>query len=58
MSALPKPASTAPAGSRTPYYRPVAGETQVFHYAYESRLPLLLKSPKQPPPRPKKNKPR
>jgi nitric oxide reductase NorQ protein len=31
--------------ARPPYYRPIASEVQVFHYAYESRLPLLLKGP-------------
>jgi nitric oxide reductase NorQ protein len=45
MTAMPQPASPISAGARTPYYRPVAGEVQVFHYAYESRLPLLLKGP-------------
>jgi nitric oxide reductase NorQ protein len=28
-----------------PFYRPIGSEVQVFHYAYESRLPLLLKGP-------------
>jgi nitric oxide reductase NorQ protein len=44
VSALPKPDTRTPA-VRPPYYRPIAGEVQVFHYAYESRLPLLLKGP-------------
>ena len=30
---------------RPPYYRPIGSEVQVFHYAFESRLPLLLKGP-------------
>jgi len=45
VTAMPKPAPGAPTGARPPYYRPIAGEAQVFHYAYESRLPLLLKGP-------------
>jgi nitric oxide reductase NorQ protein len=31
--------------ARPPYYRPVGAEVQVFHHAYESRLPLLIKGP-------------
>jgi nitric oxide reductase NorQ protein len=42
---LARPAAVSDAASRMPYYRPHAGEVQVFHYAYESRLPLLLKGP-------------
>jgi nitric oxide reductase NorQ protein len=30
---------------RRPYYRPLAGEVQVFHHAYEGGLPLLIKGP-------------
>ena len=45
MGAMPKQISALPTGSRPPYYRPIAGEVQVFHYAYESRLPLLVKGP-------------
>jgi nitric oxide reductase NorQ protein len=45
MRAMPKPEAAGPTGGRLPYYRPIAGEVQVFHYAYESRLPLLLKGP-------------
>ncbi len=45
MSAMPNPRDAAPEAGRLPYYRPIASEVQVFHYAYESRLPLLLKGP-------------
>ncbi len=45
MSAVPKLAEEGTHAVRTPYYRAIAGEVQVFHYAYESRLPLLLKGP-------------
>lgn len=45
MSALPKPDLARPAAGRSPYYRPIGSEVQVFHYAYESGLPLLLKGP-------------
>jgi len=44
MAALPMLERATSTASR-PYYRPIAGEVQVFHYAYESRLPLLLKGP-------------
>ena len=39
-------ATTDPASPvRPPYYRPVGAEVQVFHHAYASRLPLLIKGP-------------
>jgi MoxR-like ATPase len=44
MAALPMLERATSTASR-PYYRPVGSEVQVFHYAYESRLPLLLKGP-------------
>lgn len=45
MAALPKPEAAVPSLVRAPYYRALASEVQVFHHAYESRLPLLLKGP-------------
>ena len=45
MNAIPKPEAVGPAAALPPYYRPIASEVQVFRYAYESALPLLLKGP-------------